>query len=91
LKWRESPTFDEAGTVEVRFGGPERGIEPLDVPYLKLDPGFGRRGDERIGLGDRSGQGFLHEDRNAALERRDSNSRVVPSRDRDRYRTHPGQ
>ncbi len=91
LKWRESPAFDETGAVEVRFRGPERRIEPFDVPYLELDPGFGRRGDERIGLGKRSGQGFFHEDRNAALERRDSNGGVVRGRDRDRYRTHPAQ
>ncbi len=91
LKWRESPAFDEAGTVEVGFGGPERGVEPFDVPYLELDPGFGRRGDEGIGLGERPGQGFFHEDRNTALERRDSNVGVLRGRHRDRYRTHPAQ
>jgi hypothetical protein len=91
LKWRESPAFDETGAVEVRFRGPKRWIEPFDVPHLELDPGFGRRGDECIGLGQRSGQRFFHEDGDAALERRESNGGVVRGRDRDRYRTHPAQ
>ena len=61
------------------------------MPYLELDTDLGRRGDERIGLGERSGEGFFHKDRDAALERRDSNSGVVRGRDRDRHRTHAAQ
>src|SRR5262249_22121740 len=91
LKWRESPTFDEGRPVEVRLRGAQRRVKPFDVAHLKLNPGPGRGGNKGIGLGEGTGQRFLHEDWNSALKRRESHSGVIRGGDRDGHCAHPTQ
>jgi hypothetical protein len=75
--------FDEHRAVHAPAQGAKRLVVALDVAALQDELAARRRGDERVGLGERSGDRLLDEEVQAVLEALERHRMVPVGRHRD--------
>ena len=88
LEAGEALAFDVQRLAERGGERAERRVEALQVPHRQQRAALPRRGEQRVGLGERRGDGLFHQHVHARLEERQRHVAVLRRGHRDAHEVH---